>query len=870
VLYAAQVGVLPARAAPSGGPIPTARSSALAPGASGPGARAGEHPIVACRLAPAPPFPKAEARPRDAIAAADTTPPSAVGNLQFTAEGMQSLVARWRPASDPESGISAYVFALGSAPGMSDIRWWQSVGTSLSVGGLSPSELGFVEGRTVHVSVAAINGAGTTGSAATQPLTLTWERLGDASSEITVDYAGDWRQGELDTLGLFVSRMLPIITEIYGPPSHSYTLTLVKDPAFASTNIFFSGPNSVHMYHIYPQLLTHELIHAWRDNVVFASDLHWRYSPVLSGFEESFAQGVSFACMNRYVERYPMDAVVPGNTSYGSSFDWDYDFENTDLVTTTDYWSDASGTGIFWLRYELGAAAILKVMTEYPSFPRDFNRVYYERLNADHALRPSRELARDIIRQVAPAIEGREAGAWVDRQRIFDCRVRPGRKIWVNTQHYVGFMEYLVFQKVYHYETFSNGSEWSHWDPASSSWRYHSLNGTLGHGDLRDWTGAVVWQKDLRIEPVENPPQFLGFGSAAVHLSTDDDTEPWPGGDPGPFALGLHRFGLYTLELRFGDVTTSLPRLMGDTLRTTRGVFGAVQHSSGGWISLDHAGEPRENPLRVVNGAFWGLRSWASLPNPRTGSVDSRPGPVHVTYVDEMGAVYRDQRNVDLGSWSGNQLFLFDTQEMARGDTVPLIAVEPAALDFGAVPARTTAWRTLAVTNTSPRELALTSATLRDPHFGLVGSTLPATIPQGDTLRLTIAFTPGSAPTFADTLDLDNSSFEPRLRVPLIGRNGTPSGVDLPRAPSRFELVQNYPNPFNPSTLIRYSLPYRTRATLTLYDASGKQIAILSTSVQDEGAHQLTLSHEHLAGGVYFYSLRAGNLVATRRLVLLK
>jgi len=616
---------------------------------------------------------------RATFALSDTTSPSPPDSLQVFRENIHSIFARWKAASDPESGIDYYAFAFGSTPGEADIEWWQSTGLNLRSYSKSMNELGLNEGDTIYFSVRATNKAGLQSEIVSSgPIVLEYEPLGEDSNAVSVDFAGEWSQDELDDLQWFLNRMVPIIKEIYGPPSHSYTVTLVKDSIYSSSAIFFPSSNEIHMDGLHPQLLTHEIIHAFRDNVILSSDDNWNYDPTLSGFEESFAQGMSYVCMNRYVDLYPADLIVPGNTIYGSSYDWDYDYHNTDILTTTDFWSDYGGTGVYWLRYEMGAAAIIKILKNYPNFAYDFNREYYARLNADNALTTSRELMRQIISGVAPLIEGRETNEWIDRQHIFDCFIRTGRKIWVRTQHYPS-REYLVFQTVYYYETFSNGSEWAYWDTVSGSWGYHNLNGSTGYGVLRNWNGDILWEKDLLIEPTENPPDYFGFGNEVIHLSTANDTSPWPGGDSTDFILNLNDFGLYRLALSFGSDTTQVIRIMGDSLRNTTGVFGAVLNTTSGMIYLNHENLPDEPPIPVVNGVFKGERDWASIPNSSTGYEDSQPGRVLATYIDDNGNVFKDQRNIDLGSWSGNQLFLFDTQAMtsvvtrihAKGNGVP-------------------------------------------------------------------------------------------------------------------------------------------------------------------------------------------------------
>ena len=360
----------------------------------------------------------------------DLTPPSPPQNLKVVTESMHSIMASWDSASDTESGISGYAFAIGSDSNEANLYGWQSTGSALNVGGISLYELGLSEGDTLYFSVYALNGAGLQSSVVSSgPVVLRWEDLGNINNEVSIAYSDGWSQGEEDSISMFLTRMMPIIKNIYGPPSHSYTVTLVKDSNYSNTNEFFPSTDEVHFLHMYPQLLTHELIHAFRDNVILASDSLWRYDPTFSGFEESFAQGVSYACMNEYVKEYPSGPFVTSLSIFGSFYDFDYDFQNTDLLTTTDFWSDGGGTQIYWLRYEMGAAAIHKIMIDYPNFPNDFNTLYYQRLNSDHNLRVSRNLIKDLISTVAPSIEGSLAKDWIDKQHVFDCRVSTGHKI---------------------------------------------------------------------------------------------------------------------------------------------------------------------------------------------------------------------------------------------------------------------------------------------------------------------------------------------------------------------------------------------------------------------------------------------------------
>lgn len=88
--------------------------------------------------------------------------------------------------------------------------------------------------------------------------------------------------------------------------------------------------------------------------------------------------------------------------------------------------------------------------------------------------------------------------------------------------------------------------------------------------------------------------------------------------------------------------------------------------------------------------------------------------------------------------------------------------------------------------------------------------------------------------------------------------------------PPRFSLSQNYPNPFNPSTSIEFTLPEASPVTLTIIDNLGREVATLVRENLSMGTYTTKWDAVNFPSGAYYYRLRAGDAVATKRLLLIK
>jgi len=88
--------------------------------------------------------------------------------------------------------------------------------------------------------------------------------------------------------------------------------------------------------------------------------------------------------------------------------------------------------------------------------------------------------------------------------------------------------------------------------------------------------------------------------------------------------------------------------------------------------------------------------------------------------------------------------------------------------------------------------------------------------------------------------------------------------------PSNFELKQNRPNPFNPVTSINFSLPKATEVELTVYNIAGQRVQVLADGYFNAGMHTLEWDAGNIASGIYFYRIKAGEFVDSKKMILLK
>ena len=201
-----------------------------------------------------------------------------------------------------------------------------------------------------------------------------------------------------------------------------------------------------------------------------------------------------------------------------------------------------------------------------------------------------------------------------------------------------------------------------------------------------------------------------------------------------------------------------------------------------------------------------------------------------------------------------------------------LFVADQDTLSFGLVQIGDSLTKSVAIINNSNLEVEINRILNRDSAF-YVNTSLPITIPPNGTDTIEVSFKPESVKDYSDDLYIQWNRENERISqvVSLTGSTDLIS-VGLPPLinPIRFSLNQNFPNPFNPSTLIRFQIASPGLTTLKVYDILGRDLKTLVNEYKSMGEYEIMFNAADLPTGVYFYRLRSGNFVETKKMILLK
>ena len=93
--------------------------------------------------------------------------------------------------------------------------------------------------------------------------------------------------------------------------------------------------------------------------------------------------------------------------------------------------------------------------------------------------------------------------------------------------------------------------------------------------------------------------------------------------------------------------------------------------------------------------------------------------------------------------------------------------------------------------------------------------------------------------------------------------------------PAAGHLAQNYPNPFNPSTIIAYNMIEAGKVSIEVFNIKGQKVRTLINEHMTVGNHDVTwdgkdTNNKSVSSGIYFYKMKSGNYVSTKKMILMK
>ena len=88
--------------------------------------------------------------------------------------------------------------------------------------------------------------------------------------------------------------------------------------------------------------------------------------------------------------------------------------------------------------------------------------------------------------------------------------------------------------------------------------------------------------------------------------------------------------------------------------------------------------------------------------------------------------------------------------------------------------------------------------------------------------------------------------------------------------PNSFKLHQNYPNPFNPTTIISFQLPRISEVELSIFNLLGQKVVTLLSETRNVGSYQVEWNATSFASGIYYYRIKAGEFIDTKKMILIK
>ncbi|HYE57097.1 MAG TPA: T9SS type A sorting domain-containing protein, partial [Rhodothermales bacterium] len=142
--------------------------------------------------------------------------------------------------------------------------------------------------------------------------------------------------------------------------------------------------------------------------------------------------------------------------------------------------------------------------------------------------------------------------------------------------------------------------------------------------------------------------------------------------------------------------------------------------------------------------------------------------------------------------------------------------------------------------------------------------------PTGDRLTFRLRLPDGTERLLSPGADFQADASLGSVAEPLVLRITAATAAEDEVMPTEYALVAPFPNPFDRVTTVRFALPLPSRVRIEVFDALGREVAVLSDGELAAGWHRLRFNGDGLPSGVYVVRLRTGAFHATRRVLIVR
>jgi hypothetical protein len=281
-----------------------------------------------------------------------------------------------------------------------------------------------------------------------------------------------WSAEELATLQQWVDDLYPVMKKIYGSPAFSISVNVSKNPTISSAGYYYSGSNEAILRKLAIDVLCHEIIHAFHDDLVIYADI----------FEEGLTRAAEIAVL-AYLPQY--HHLWPTNPFDG--IDVFYEMNNQpEIASFGGYFSN--GFVNILMRYQQAGYAWGKIYLEDQRFFKKFNAQYYFKALNDPSFNQSDvEKLKNIAGTIKRTVEKQKFNVWYGEQHIFNTDPEEGYQTVFKGDNNTLY----VFSRVDGWETMLSGVNVS-WEIFSCQGAYLSsgsaVTGAYG------WVEIPVWQ----------------------------------------------------------------------------------------------------------------------------------------------------------------------------------------------------------------------------------------------------------------------------------------------------------------------------------------------------------------------------------------